>query len=300
MRRLPALLAGAGILLALPATGHAAANPSSTGGVSPAPPAEGPGTPPPSGSRDRGRPVLRAFSVSSSRIFLFGRPARVGFQIADRSRRVTVRLEVLKAGARRPVRRIDLGERRTGVRHSYSLAARDLPEGELRLRIAARDPGGNSLNAGGEGVERFEVRGHHMPLGGRFTYALNLGRFGAQRPGGRRHQGQDLSASEGVPVLAPRGGVVQTVAYQAGGAGNYIVLDGDGEDRDYVFMHLRTGANRVRQGDRVRTGQRLSDVGNTGSSTGPHLHFEIWVGGWFSGGHPIDPLPHLRRWDSWS
>ena len=53
----------------------------------------------------------------------------------------------------------------------------------------------------------------------------------------------------------------------------------------------------MREGDRVATGQRLADVGSTGSSSGPHLHFEIWSGAWYGGGHAIDPLPDLKRWD---
>ena len=46
----------------------------------------------------------------------------------------------------------------------------------------------------------------------------------------------------------------------------------------------------------MRTGQRIADVGSTGESSGPHLHFEVWVGGWYAGGHPIDPLPLLEAW----
>jgi murein DD-endopeptidase MepM/ murein hydrolase activator NlpD len=79
-----------------------------------------------------------------------------------------------------------------------------------------------------------------------------------------------------------------------------VVLDGRGETRDYVFMHLRTGSVVVTEGQRIRTGQRIGEVGSTGESSGPHLHFEVWDGPWYAGGHPIDPLPLLRAWDAWS
>jgi murein DD-endopeptidase MepM/ murein hydrolase activator NlpD len=140
-----------------------------------------------------------------------------------------------------------------------------------------------------------KLSAHRFPLAGPFSYGGADARFGAPRPG-HRHQGQDLSAAAGTPVVAPRGGLVRAVRYQARGAGRYVVLHGAGEDRDYVFMHLRSV--EVRQGDHVRTGQGLGEVGSTGASSGPHLHFEVWVaGGWYGGGHPIDPLPLLRQWE---
>ena len=95
-------------------------------------------------------------------------------------------------------------------------------------------------------------------------------------------------------------GTVEVGAYQARGAGHYVVLDGDREDYDYVFMHLRTGSTTVRPGEHVRAGQALGEVGSTGASSGPHLHFEVWVGGWFTGGRPIDPLALLTTWSGLS
>jgi murein DD-endopeptidase MepM/ murein hydrolase activator NlpD len=136
---------------------------------------------------------------------------------------------------------------------------------------------------------------HRFPIAGAFDWGGPDARFGAKRPG-HRHQGQDLPAASGTPVVAPYRGVVVAVQYQAKGAGRYVVIDG--EDYDYVFMHLRTGSIGVREGERVRTGQAIGEVGSTGESSGPHLHFELWVGAWYDGGRPIDPLPLLQQWAS--
>ena len=137
---------------------------------------------------------------------------------------------------------------------------------------------------------------HAFPVAGPYSFGGADGRFGAGRKG-HIHQGQDITAAEGVPVVAPWAGTVEAVKYQAGGAGHYVVLDGDGEDRDYVFMHLRQGSVIVTKGAAVVKGQQLAQVGNTGSSTGAHLHFEIWIGGgWYTGGQPTDPLPFLQAW----
>ena len=140
-----------------------------------------------------------------------------------------------------------------------------------------------------------DARGHRFPIAGPFTYSGPDGRFGAPRPG-HPHQGQDLIAAEGTPVVAPRRGRVKQVAYQAKGAGHYVIIDGAGERLDYAFFHLQAGSIRVRQGQYVRTGARVANVGNSGRSFGAHLHFEIWRGPWFGGGKAIDPLPFLRSW----
>jgi len=141
------------------------------------------------------------------------------------------------------------------------------------------------------------IHSARFPVAGPHDFGGAGSRFGAGRPG-HIHQGQDVAAAEGTPIVAPVAGTISWRADQPGGAGLYLVLHAvDGHD--YVFMHLRPGTIRVSQGDRVRTGQGLAEVGHTGDATGPHLHFEVWVGGWQQG-HPIDPLPLLLRWDAWS
>jgi murein DD-endopeptidase MepM/ murein hydrolase activator NlpD len=137
---------------------------------------------------------------------------------------------------------------------------------------------------------------HAFPVQGPFSFGGAGSRFGAGRPG-HIHQGQDVSAALGTPLVAPWDSTVEVVKYQASGAGYYVVLDGNGEDRDYVFMHLRQGSTLVSVGDTVLKGQKFAEVGNSGSSSGAHLHFEIWVaGGWYTGGEPVDPLPFLQAW----
>jgi murein DD-endopeptidase MepM/ murein hydrolase activator NlpD len=132
---------------------------------------------------------------------------------------------------------------------------------------------------------------HRMPISGPFTYGDG---FGVDRPG-HVHQGVDLLAPRGTPVLAPRGGTVTKVAYQAEGAGYYVVLSGAGEVYDYVFMHMIKGSVLVSQGQKIRIGQQIGNLGSTGASSGPHLHFEVWNGVWAAGGKPVDPRPFLNK-----
>jgi murein DD-endopeptidase MepM/ murein hydrolase activator NlpD len=110
------------------------------------------------------------------------------------------------------------------------------------------------------------------------------------------HQGQDVVAAEGTPVVSPVAGAVYWVAYQAAGAGYYVVVRGN-DGRDYVFDHFEADSTAVAKGQPVAAGQQLGRVGATGDATGPHLHFEIWPHGWYAAGStPIDPLPDLQAW----
>ncbi len=135
-----------------------------------------------------------------------------------------------------------------------------------------------------------------LPIAGAYTFAGPGGGFGADR-GTYSHQGQDLGAAEGTPVVAPIAGTVRQTAYQEAGAGEYVVLDGS-DGRSYFFAHCVRGSTAVQAGQRVARAARLCGVGSTGRSSGPHLHFEIWTPGWRTpGSQPIDPGPILRAWE---
>ena len=134
-----------------------------------------------------------------------------------------------------------------------------------------------------------------FPIAGAHTYGEGEGRFGARRDG-HTHEGQDVFADCGTPLVAARGGVVRWKGTQAL-AGNYLVIDGAKTGVDYAYMHLRDPA-LVEKGDRVLTGQPIGFVGDTGDADACHLHFEMWSApGWYRGGRPFDPLPSLKSWD---
>jgi murein DD-endopeptidase MepM/ murein hydrolase activator NlpD len=144
----------------------------------------------------------------------------------------------------------------------------------------------------------FEMFRFAFPVLGPHDFGAGAGRFGAARSG-HTHQGQDVMAECGLPLVAARGGTVQYAGFQ-GNAGNYVVIDGKGTSLDFMYAHMAE-PSPLKTGDLVRTGQPIGIVGDTGDATACHLHFEIWTApGWYEGGSPIDPLPYLERWDRYS
>jgi hypothetical protein len=145
------------------------------------------------------------------------------------------------------------------------------------------------------GADAVTLVDHMFPIRGAHQYGMGAGRFGAPRRG-HVHQGQDVFAACGTPLVAARGGRVVYSGYHSL-AGYYVVIDGEGTGIDSAYMHLREPA-LVTAGSHVYTGQPLGEVGDTGDAQGCHLHFEEWTApGWYKGGRPFDPLSDLKRWD---
>ncbi|MFN8162798.1 MAG: peptidoglycan DD-metalloendopeptidase family protein [Solirubrobacterales bacterium] len=144
----------------------------------------------------------------------------------------------------------------------------------------------------------FAFYGYAFPVLGSHEFGMGAGRFGAPRSG-HTHQGQDVMAACGLPLVAARGGTIQYAGYE-GSAGNYVVIDGKGTPYDFMYAHLAE-PSPLHTGDTVRTGQPIGIVGDTGDATACHLHFEMWgAPGWYQGGSPFDPLPYLQKWDAYS
>jgi len=172
------------------------------------------------------------------------------------------------------------------------LARRSLQRSLRRAKRRASSSSSPPLTLG------FDLYAFAFPILGGHSFGGAGGRFGAGRAG-HSHEGQDVMAKCGVPLIAARGGRVQYSGHQRA-AGNYLVIDGKGTGFDMAYMHLLR-PSPLKSGAVVRTGQPIGLVGRTGDATACHLHFEIWTApGWYEGGHPIDPWLFLKRWDRYS
>ncbi|HCU25132.1 MAG TPA: peptidase M23, partial [Deltaproteobacteria bacterium] len=102
--------------------------------------------------------------------------------------------------------------------------------------------------------------------------------------GVKMHKGIDIASPYGSAILAPSEGTVIFAGHK-GGYGNAIILD-----HGYGITTLYGHASElfVKEGERVNRGSKIAAVGNTGSSTGPHLHYEVHVDG-----IPTDPMKYI-------
>jgi murein DD-endopeptidase MepM/ murein hydrolase activator NlpD len=130
---------------------------------------------------------------------------------------------------------------------------------------------------------------------------VNYGEFAARFGGGRGHEGQDMFAKVGTPLVAVRSGEVVDAGRDggpfSGGRGNYIYIYSAEDGRSYGYLHMKNPP-ALKVGDKVAAGQVIGNLGCTGSCDGPHLHFEIRIGKAAFGADtkPIDPLPELKKW----
>jgi hypothetical protein len=275
--------------------------------------------PGPEGGSQYGAPITRAHPARPvARYFRVGPRTVVAPQLPTIALRieeagassVTARVVIVPQTETGPLVRVDLGQVPVGKRFVVTWpAGTTLAPGRYLVRLHVRGLRGAVLvrKASTPGRATLTVRapapppaplpnpaGHVFPVAGPHTYGDP---FGAPRKG-YRHQGQDVLAAEGTPVVAPSSGVISFTDFQAKAAGYYVVENGS-DGYDYFFAHCQEGSTVVAPGQPVLAGQQLCNVGATGDATGPHLHFEAWVGGWRvdANSHPVDPLPLLRSWD---
>jgi murein DD-endopeptidase MepM/ murein hydrolase activator NlpD len=184
---------------------------------------------------------------------------------------------------------VEPGAERTIKWDGLTNGGRPVADGTYRIAVAI--VGGSRKDAGSVLLHRhfFPVRGPHGTRG-------PVGEFGAPRDGGRVHKGFDVTASCGTPLAAAVTGPVVRRGYDPRLDGNFVVIKGLGERRQYLYAHM-IHPSAFRRGDFVHVGQTVGHVGKTGNArtVGCHLHFEIHLRG-----RPVNPAPYLRTWDRYS
>lgn len=119
--------------------------------------------------------------------------------------------------------------------------------------------------------------------------ATVISHFGDPRPGGRRHEGVDLAAHMGTPVLAAWDGIVTWNEYHHTAGYAVKVVHPNGYSTYYFHLRQR---GPVSKGQHVKAGDQIGEVGETGNAAGtqPHLHFEVHT----PNGAAVNPLPFIN------
>ncbi len=154
-------------------------------------------------------------------------------------------------------------------------------------RRKQQEEAAKSQNSGGGGNGQVVVSGNgqlsHPIPGARITSGFGY-RVAPTAGATSRHDGIDYGAGTGTPIYAADSGTVITATYNSA-RGNYIVIN-HGNGMQTWYQHC--SAMYVSAGQTVSRGQNIAAVGSTGIVTGPHLHFEVHIGG-----VPVNPLGYI-------
>ncbi len=133
-------------------------------------------------------------------------------------------------------------------------------------------------------LERLANTPSIMPTTGWLSSHFSVSRLHPILHENRPHEGIDVSAPMGAPIVAPASGVVRDAGFVAGFGNTFEIDHGNG----IVTRFAHCSRIAVRNGQRVSRGQLIATVGNTGLTIGPHLHYEVHVNG-----KPVDPLRYV-------
>jgi murein DD-endopeptidase MepM/ murein hydrolase activator NlpD len=132
--------------------------------------------------------------------------------------------------------------------------------------------------------ERMSATPSIMPTTGWLSSEFSRARFHPILHLARPHEGIDLAAPYGTPVVAPAAGRVMRISHQTGYGLVLEIEHGNGIETKYAHLSRVV----VQEGQRVIRGEPIAAVGNSGLSTGPHLHYEVHVNG-----KVVDPLTYV-------
>ncbi|HEX2094611.1 MAG TPA: peptidoglycan DD-metalloendopeptidase family protein [Longimicrobiaceae bacterium] len=139
-----------------------------------------------------------------------------------------------------------------------------------------------ALDAMESNRERLAATPSIAPSSGHLSSLFSRGRYHPVLRITRPHEGIDIAAPVGEPILAPAAGRIRYAGYRSGGYGNMVEID---HGFGYVTRFAHASRILVREGQEVKRGDEIARVGATGLVSGPHLHYEVEVNG-----RPADPL----------
>ncbi len=223
--------------------------------------------------------LLSKASLEDSALFV--RLARSQEELGQVKKELTTRRDQLADSAKALSREADRLQREfTSVRAEYSTLKRKLAERTRREEVVSVAPSSTS-SASSPALVFKKPRGNMAcPVAGPVSFVDS---WGAPRSGGRSHQGVDMMAAYGTPVVAIVTGTITFAGY-GGMAGYWQILSG-ADGNDYWYLHNQ---RNLVTGGRVAAGRQIAEVGDTGNAEGtPHLHFEYHPGG----GGAVNPYP---------
>ncbi|WP_341279831.1 peptidoglycan DD-metalloendopeptidase family protein [Paenibacillus sp. FSL H8-0537] len=168
------------------------------------------------------------------------------------------------------------------------LEAERIAREKAAAAAAAAAGKGNGSSGGGSGGAVYTGGKLGMPIFDSYRVSSGYGYRIHPITGSRKlHTGIDFAAPQGTAIHAAESGVV-LMAQRWSGYGNAVIID-HGGGMWTLYGHIREGGIKVSKGDSVSKGQKIAEVGSTGNSTGPHLHFEVRING-----STTDPSSYLK------
>ncbi|WP_063892575.1 murein hydrolase activator EnvC family protein [Paenibacillus sp. Leaf72] len=168
------------------------------------------------------------------------------------------------------------------------LEAERIAREKAAAAAAAAAGKGNGSSGGGSGGTVYTGGKLGMPIFDSYRVSSGYGYRIHPITGAKKlHTGIDFAAPQGTAIHAAESGVV-IMAQRWSGYGNAVIID-HGGGMWTLYGHIREGGIKVSKGDSVTKGQKIAEVGSTGNSTGPHLHFEVRING-----TTTDPSSYLK------
>jgi murein DD-endopeptidase MepM/ murein hydrolase activator NlpD len=152
----------------------------------------------------------------------------------------------------------------------------------LRRAALLRSSMDEALDAMETNRDRLAATPSISPSSGHLSSLFSRGRYHPVLRITRPHKGIDIAAPVGEPILAPAKGTVRHAGFKSGGYGNVVEID---HGFGYVTRFAHASKVLVREGQEVKRGDVIAEVGATGLVSGPHLHYEVEVNG-----RPVNPL----------